>query len=48
MALVSEKVKAGKIETVVPVEAEPANADLSNVVDFTELLRRSLHKDKVV
>ena len=48
MALVNEKVKAGKIETVIQAEAEPANADLSNVVDFTELLRRSLHKDKVV
>ena len=48
MALVEEKAKAGKIETVIQSEANPENADMSNVVDFTELLRRSLHKDKVV
>ena len=48
MALVSEKVNAGKIENVIQSETEPANADLSNVVDLTELLKRSLHKDKVV
>jgi DNA end-binding protein Ku len=44
MALVEEKVKTGHIETVIRPEAGPAGAGLAEVVDFTELLRRSLQK----
>ena len=44
MALVEEKVKTGHIETVSRPEAGPAGAELAEVVDFTELLRRSLQK----
>lgn len=39
-ALVARKVKAGKTETVEPLEAAPEAE--SNVIDLTELLRRSL------
>jgi DNA end-binding protein Ku len=44
MALVEEKVRTGHIETVVRPEAGPAGAGLAEVIDFTELLRRSLQK----
>lgn len=44
MALVEEKVRTGRIETVIRPEAGPEGADLAEVVDFTELLRRSLQK----
>jgi DNA end-binding protein Ku len=44
MALVEEKVRTGHIETVIRPEAEPAGAGMAEVVDFTELLRRSLQK----
>lgn len=44
MALVAEKVKEDHIETVIRSEAEPLESELTDVIDFTELLRRSLHK----
>lgn len=43
MALVEEKVKTGHIETVIRAELEPENTTMAEVIDFTELLRRSLH-----
>jgi DNA end-binding protein Ku len=46
MALVEEKVKTGHIETVRSAEAEAEIAAMDNVVDFTELLRRSLQIKK--
>lgn len=44
MALVAEKLKAGDLETVNPLETADADAGTgsSNVVDLTELLKRSL------
>ena len=43
MALVAEKLKAGDTEEVTPLEAaEPEAGGASNVVDLTELLKRSL------
>lgn len=47
MALVDEKVKTGHIETVVKSENEPEIAAMADVIDFTELLRRSLHSEIV-
>jgi len=44
MALVAEKAETGRIETVLPAEAVPAGEDLAEVIDFTELLRRSLQE----
>lgn len=44
MALVEEKVKTGRIEPVIQSEAETAGAGMADVIDFTELLRRSLQK----
>ena len=44
MALVAEKVKEDHIETVIRSEAEPVDTGLTDVIDFTELLRRSLHQ----
>ena len=41
MKLVEAKAKAGDTETVEPLEEAPSAED-SNVVDLTELLRRSL------
>lgn len=43
LALVEEKVHTGHIETVVESEAVPDIASTADVIDFTELLRRSLH-----
>lgn len=43
MALVEEKVKLGRIETVVSPEAETGTAG-AEVIDLTELLRRSLQR----
>jgi len=43
MALAEEKVKTGHIETVIRPELEPKNITKAEVIDFTELLRRSLH-----
>jgi DNA end-binding protein Ku len=42
MALVEEKVRTGRIETVIRFEAVPAGAGMAEVIDLTELLRRSL------
>ncbi len=41
-ALAAQRVKAGKTEKVVPIEAEAVPEGASNVVDLTELLRQSL------
>ena len=43
MALVKRKVKAGKTELVEAPEAAPEEAAPSNVIDLTELLKRSLN-----
>lgn len=44
MTLVDKKVKAGKVKAVEPLEAGESAAEASNVVDLTELLKRSLAK----
>jgi DNA end-binding protein Ku len=44
MALVAEKISSGKIEEPVPAEAEPAGAATGDIIDFTELLKRSLQR----
>ena len=46
MTLVDKKVKAGETRAVTPLEDVPAEATRSNVIDVTELLKRSLNKDK--
>ena len=46
LALVKRKVKAGKTELVEMPEAAPEAATPSNVIDLTELLKRSLHGAK--
>ena len=46
LALVKRKVKAGKTELVETPEAAPQAATPSNVIDLTELLKRSLHGAK--
>ena len=46
LALVKRKVKAGKTELVDTPEAAPEAAAPSNVIDLTELLKRSLHGGK--
>jgi DNA end-binding protein Ku len=43
MALVEEKVRTGHIETVIRSEVVPASIGMAEVIDLTELLRRSLH-----
>jgi DNA end-binding protein Ku len=43
MAMVKRKVKAGKTELVETPEAAPEDAAPSNVIDLTELLKRSLN-----
>ena len=45
-ALAAQRVKAGKTEQVTPVESEAAPQAASNVVDLTELLKRSLQTRK--
>lgn len=42
LALVKEKVKAGKTETVTPIEAVESGAPSATIYDLTELLQRSL------
>jgi DNA end-binding protein Ku len=44
--LVKQKVKAGKTETVTPLEDTAAETGTSNVIDLTELLAKSLAKRK--
>lgn len=45
MKLVDQRAEAGETASVTPIETEPSAASLgSNVVDLTELLRRSLGK----
>lgn len=46
LALVKRKVKAGKTEVVETPEAAPEASMPSNVIDLTELLKRSLHAGK--
>jgi DNA end-binding protein Ku len=46
LALVKRKVKAGKTQLVETPEAAPAESAPSNVIDLTELLKRSLHGGK--
>jgi len=48
MALVEEKVKAGQIESPVQYEAEPASTTTADIIDFTELLRRSLSRPNAI
>lgn len=45
MTLVERKVESGETEEVEPLEEPAPAADRSNVVDLTELLRRSLGRD---
>jgi DNA end-binding protein Ku len=45
-ALIAKKAKAGKTEKVEPFEEAPEGQAESNVVDLTELLKRSLGKGK--
>lgn len=44
--LVKQKVKAGKTETVTPLEDTASETGTSNVIDLTELLAKSLAKRK--
>ena len=44
MATVQEKVKAGKIEEIVQPDMEPESTATAEVIDITELLRRSLQR----
>jgi len=44
MALVEKKVKTGQTESVIQSEDEPASATTADIIDFTELLRRSLRR----
>ncbi len=44
--LVNQKVKAGDTETVTPLEDAPSESGVSNVIDLTELLAKSLAKRK--
>lgn len=44
MALVGEKVKAGNIEGLAKSELEPASPAMADIIDITELLRRSLQR----
>lgn len=44
--LIRQKVKAGKTETVAPLEESAAETGSSNVIDLTELLAKSLAKRK--
>ena len=45
-ALVSQKVAAGEVKTVTPLEQTPSEVGAGNVVDLTELLAASLAKRK--
>lgn len=47
-ALIERKREAGKTETVAPLEESPAQGATSNVVDLTELLKRSLLSRKSI
>jgi DNA end-binding protein Ku len=44
MALVKEKIKTGQIESVLPSEIDQISAGQAEVVDFMELLKRSLKR----
>jgi DNA end-binding protein Ku len=44
MEMVEEKVKTGHIESAIEYEFEPASTVSAEVIDFTELLQKSLHR----
>ena len=46
LRLVEEKVKAGKVESVTPLETTEPSVSSATIYDLTELLQRSLNKDK--
>lgn len=46
MTIVEEKAKADDIQTVNRSESEAENVGMADVVDFTELLRKSLQREK--
>ena len=46
LRLVEEKVKAGKVESVTPLEPTEPSVSSATIYDLTELLQRSLNKDK--
>jgi DNA end-binding protein Ku len=46
LALVKRKIKAGKTQVVEAPEPAPETSAPSNVIDLTELLKRSLHGAK--
>jgi DNA end-binding protein Ku len=46
MKLVESKAKAGETETVTPVEDAPSSGRSADVIDLTELLKRSLQVGK--
>ena len=46
MELVAEKVKSGQTESAIHVEVEPKSVPTAEIIDFTDLLRRSLHREK--
>ena len=46
LRLVDEKVKAGKVESVTPLETTEPSVSSATIYDLTELLQRSLNKDK--
>jgi len=49
MKLVAQRVKAGKTETVTPLEhVDKHTGSSAQVIDLTELLKRSLKKPAVV
>ena len=48
MATVQEKVKSGKIEEIVQPDMEPESTATAEVIDITELLRRSLQRKTAV
>ncbi len=44
MALVEQKVEAGEVSAVTPLEEAPSDTTASNVIDLSELLKRSLNR----
>jgi len=48
MALVDEKVKTGQISSISEFEEVPASAAFEEVIDFTELLKKSLQRKNTV
>ncbi|RZL11934.1 MAG: Ku protein [Rubrivivax sp.] len=44
MALVEQKAEAGEVSNVTPLEDAPSDSTASNVIDLSELLKRSLNR----